>query len=261
MSEHDVKEAFDAYRSEPGGEVRLDTAAITTAGRRRVRRNHLLIGAAGLGVAATLVGAAVVVPRLGDERGSVTVANPENLPPATGRDVDKLFARARGWQPDGGTERGGAAAAAAAKFLAGLGGAAPTNVDTAWQPEAGGTKAGPRWALITWADGDRAAEGLLTVDPNPVTIAIFPPPYQVCGEQETTGGSTCTVREVAGKGWLKEVSKDGQLRVSLQGSGPAVEFLLTQGAATSERLAGGRQPRGEYPVDAKTVGDAVLGTL
>jgi hypothetical protein len=260
MSEQGIREAFDAYRADPGGEVRLDAATITSAGRRRVRRNQLLIGAAGLGVVATLVGAAVVVPQLGDdnERG-LTVADAPTLPPPTGRDLTDVLRDEQPWSSDRTILTGGPARDSAAKFLAKVA-PRPANVDTAWQSTPNGEPK-VQWALITWADRGKAAEGLLTIDPNPVTIAIFPPPYQVCGEADTTNGSTCTVREVKGKGWLKEVRNAGTLRVTLQrANGTAVEFRLSQGAVTRAALAGGRQPLGRFPVDAKTVGDAVLGT-
>lgn len=266
MSEQGIKEAFDAYRAEPGGEVRLDTATITASGRRRVRRNQALIGAAGLGVVATLVGAAVVVPQLGDGDRPLTVADgaATELPPTTGRDLKELFGEAPGWSSDADAKAGGVARDAAAKFLGTLGGTAPTGLDTAWQPLAGESAPGARWALVTWANGGKAAEGLLSIDPNPVSILIHPAPYQVCGANETSGGKTCTVKQVAGKGWLKETreTRDGTqvLRVSLHTEKNAsISFLLSQGAATKSALAAGKQPMGQFPVAAETVGKAVLG--
>jgi len=262
MSENEVKEAFDAYRADPGGEVRLDTAAITSAGRRRVRRNQVLIGVAGLGVVATLVGAAVVVPQLADnnDRG-LTVAEAPNLPPPTGRDVSILFKGVRGWTPSVKTESGGAARDTAAKFLGNLG-ASPTNADVAWQAEAGGSKPGVLGVVFTWVDGGQFAEGVLTVVKNPVHTMVFPPPYTVCGPEETTGGNACTVREVKGKGWLKENrTADGKLRVSLQvDNGPAVDFVVSPGAATDMGLASSKRPLGKLPVDPESVRKAVLAT-
>jgi hypothetical protein len=260
MSEHDVREAFDAYRTDPGGEVRIDTSAITSAGRKRVRRNQVLIGAAGFAVVATLVGVAVAVPKLADNERGLTVAEAPKLPPTSGRDLNVLFEGARGWTPEVKTQAGGDANETAAKFLGKLG-TNPATVDTGWQagPE-GSKKPSVLGAVYTWVDGEKAAEGVLTVVNNPVHTMIFPAPYTVCSEKERTGG-TCSVREVKGKGWLKEVTTaTGALRVSLQvNNGPAVDFLVTDGAATRAGLADGRQALGKLPVEQKAVSDAVVG--
>jgi hypothetical protein len=260
MSEQGIKEAFDAYRTDPGGEVRIDTAAITTAGRRRVRRNQVLIGAAGLGVVAALVGTAVVVPQLADNDRGLSVAAAPELPPSTGRDVSIMFKDARGFTPSVKTESGGAAQDTARKFLANLG-ATPTNADVAWQAEAGSDKPGVIGAVFTWVDGGTFAEGVLTVVKNPVHTMIFPPSYTVCGPNDTAGGSTCSVREVKGKGWLKEIrTADGKLRVSLQvDNGPAIDFLVGPGAVTFMGMASSKSPMGKLPVDATAVSEAVLG--
>ena len=265
MSENDVKEAFDAYRSEPGGEVRLDTASITTAGRRRVRRNRLLTGVAGIAVGAVLIGVAIPIVNGNNDNQSVSVADAPGkpLPPDSGRSMDALFADARGWQPDGKAKAGGAGNDTAAAFLTELGAAWPANADTAWRPSENDPKQpGARFALLTWVDGGKSAEGLLTVDPSPVTALIFPPPYQVCSEPQAPGKS-CSVREVKGKGWLKEtretVNGTQVLRVSLQGDdGPAVEFRISQGAATKAGLVAGKEPLGRFPVDAAQIGKAIL---
>jgi len=260
MTEQGIKEAFDAYRTDPGGEVRIDTTAITTAGRRRVRRNQILIGAAGLGVVAALIGTAAVIPQLADNDRGLSVAAAPELPPSTGRDVSILFKDARGFTPSVKTESGGEARGTAAKFLSNLG-AAPTNADVAWQAEAGSDKPGVTGAVFTWVDGGAFAEGVLTVVKNPIHTMIFPPAYTVCGPNESTGGSTCAVRQVKGKGWLKEIrTADGKLRVSLQvNGGPAIDFLVGPGAVTDMGLASSRSAMGKLPVDAPAVSEAVLG--
>ncbi len=255
MSDNDVKEAFDAYRADPGGEVRIDTAAIAAAGRKRVRRNQILMGVAGVVV---LVGAAIAVPSLvrNDEEG-VSVA--AELPPASGRDLNTLFEGARGWSPEVKTQAGGPAKQTAEKFVSALG-IVPASADTAWQAAPEGSKPGSLGAVFTWVDGDKAAEGVLTVNNNPVHTMIFPPPYTVCSDRERGDGKTCAVKEIKGKGWLKETTTaTGALRVSLQADGgPGIDFLVTDGAATRAELAGGKQPMGKLPVDKQAVIDAVL---
>lgn len=265
MSENDVKEAFDAYRAEPGGEVRLDTASITTAGRRRVQRNRVLLGVGGFVVAAALVGVAIPVFTGGEGNQSVTVADSpgKTLPPPSGRDVKTLFADARGWQ-DEKVQVGGVAKDTAATFLANLGGAAPVNADTAWRPSENDAKQpGAQFALLTWVDGGKAAEGLLTIDANPIHTMIYPPSYQVC-PSSPEAGTTCSVRKVDGKGWLKEIrsTENGQtLRVSLQrDDGPAIDFVLSQGAATGAGLAKGMKPVGKFLFEAESISKAVLET-
>jgi hypothetical protein len=264
MSENDVKEAFDAYRAEPGGEVRLDTASITAAGRRRVQRRSMLLAIGSFAVGAALVGGAIPLFSGDDGKQSVTVADSpgKSLPPATDRDVNVLFTEARGWQ-EGKVQVGGVARDTAAVFLAKLGAAAPTNADTAWRPSEDDPKQpGAQFALLTWANGGKAAEGLLTIEANPIHALTFPAPYQVCQQSD---GTNCTVRQVAGKGWLKEThaTENGVpvFRASLQhDNGPAVTFVISEGATTKAGLVKGMQPMGKFPVDAEQISKAVLGT-
>jgi len=178
--------------------------------------------------------------------------------------VKTLFADARGWQ-DGKVEVGGVARDTAATFLAKLGGAAPVNADAAWRPSENDAKQpGAQFALLTWVKDGKAAEGLLTIDANPIHTMIYPPSYQVCPSPPKSG-TTCSVRKVDGKGWLKEIrsTENGQqtLRVSLQrDDGPAVDFVLSQGAATSAGLAKGMQPVGAFLFEAEPISKAVLET-
>jgi hypothetical protein len=259
-----IRTAFDGYRADPGGDVRVDAAAIAGAGRKRVRRNRAVGGVAGVAV---LVAGAVTVPALlgGDrdraDHGITVAAGPL---PSTGRNASDLFAEAKGKQ-EGDVKAGGDGAKLGAAFAAGLGDAQPGYLDAGWQSAKAGTGS-VRWALLTWAKDGKAAEGLLSADDHPVFIAVFPPPYRTCTEADKNGGRTCEVREVAGKGWLKIVrSKAGDpakvtatlLRTDGKKIGTQYSFTESGGAATKVPLAGGRTELGSLPVPEKAVTDAL----
>lgn len=261
-----VKEAFDAYRSSPGGEVRLDTAVIAAAGRRRSRRRSMIRGAVG-GVVAMLVAGGVLFTQISSDPadGPLEVASAPTggLPPATGRSTTSLFVTAWGAQVGPPIKSGGPARADAAQFLANLDAPRPAYVDTGWQAGVDDPKPRVRWVLASWVDGDRAAEGLLVIDREPVYIAIYPPPYQVCDEGDRSLGQSCSVTEVDGQGWLKVVrSRNGSLlTVSLQrttGDAALVAFTVGAGQLTKMPLAGGRTELGRLPVEEKAARDLVL---
>jgi hypothetical protein len=260
-----VRAAFAEYGQEPGGEVRLDTAAISVAGRRRVLRQRVIAGAAGVATVVALVGAAATVQHfVGSDSTSPrdVVADKPGDMAGTGRNVTDLFGSIGDHPLDQPIRQGGDAEAMGRKFAAELD-TAPRYLDAAWQADAGSPKPGMSWSLFTWTDGDKAAEGLLQVTTHPFYIAIYPPPYQSCGMGDTTGGRSCQVREVAGKGWLKVLRDDKtkELQVFLQRSGAAgeqVSVVLRGGAATHAKLAGGRAELGKLPVTEQDVVDAVL---
>ncbi len=124
---------------------------------------------------------------------------------------------------------------------------------------------GAQFVLFTWVEGRQGGrEACCRSDANPIYTAIYPPSYQVCPSSPKSG-TTCSVRKVDGKGWLKEIrsTENGQqtLRVSLQrDDGPAVDFVLSQGAATSAGLAKGMQPVGAFLFEAEPISKAVLET-
>jgi hypothetical protein len=260
-----VKSAFESYRADPGGDIRMDTEAITSAGRRRQRRHQILSSAAGVVAVAAVVGGIAVAPHLlgqGDERSQVATAPVKDLP-GTGRDVNKLFSEAWGRQ-EGPVKPGGEAAKSSGQFVAGLD-KAPDYLDSAWQP---GEDNKPRaqWGLMTWVDGNRAAEGMYMTDANPIYVSIYPPPYQTCAGPEAANGG-CSVREVKGKGWLKivrnEPGKPAGFRASLQRvdgkrQGTLVTVIICSEAVTKAGLAAGRAPLGKLPIDEKAVTDALL---
>jgi hypothetical protein len=263
-----VKEAFDAYRANPGGEVRLDMAAIATAGRRRNRRRAMVRGAVA-GVAAMLVAGGVLFTQLssGPADGPLRVATapPGALPPATGRPATGLFFGAPGSQ-DGPIKSGGPARADATQFMANLDAQRPAYVDTGWQAGSDDPKPRVRWVLASWVDGDRAAEALLVIDRGPVYRAIYPPPYQVCTEFDTANGWSCSVTKIDGQGWLKvqKPPSSDLLFVSLQRSGAGgedgalVALTISKGAATKAPLAHGRTELGRLPLDESAAKDLVL---
>ncbi|MDQ1644637.1 MAG: hypothetical protein QOJ50_821 [Cryptosporangiaceae bacterium] len=258
-----LRSAFDGYRADPGGDVRIDAAAIAGAGRTRVRRNRAVGGVAGVAV---LVAGAVTVPALlgGHDRGGQGITVAAGGLPSTGRNASDLFAEAKGKQ-EGDVKAGGDGAKLGATFAAGLGSAQPGYLDAGWQPAKSGTGS-VRWALLTWAKDGKAAEGLLSADDHPVFIAVFPPPYRTCTEADKNGGRTCEVHEVTGKGWLKIVhSKTGDpakvtatfLRMDGKKIGTQYAFALSGGAATKVPLAGGRTELGALPVSENAVTDAL----
>jgi hypothetical protein len=258
-----LRKALDAYRSDPGGAVRLDTGAITTAGRRRLRR-RTVARAAGVGAVAVLVGVVIAVPQLrgGAPRhreGPLVVGSAVGSDlPSTGRDVAVLFSETLGVH-DGHIRSGGPGRADSDRFLRLLGGERPRYRDTGW--EAGHDTPKPRvgWALLTWVEGDRAAEGLLGVDGEPAYFAMDPPAYRSC---QPNPRLTCEVRKIAGKGWLKVVRRNGgssTLEIALQrDDGACITFTMGQGAVTKVPLAGGRSPLGHWPVSEAAAIDAVL---
>jgi hypothetical protein len=256
----EVKSAFEAYRTDPGGDVRVDAAAIAGAGRRRLRRIRVAGGAAGVAV---LAAGALVVPHLAGGRHEPSdrsvIAAGASLP-STGRPAIELFTRAPGSRGSD-IRSGGDGAALGTRFATGLDAAQPTFLDPGWQPGDGG-KARIRWALLTWVKDGKAAEALVYADSSPAFIAIFPPPYRSCSQTDQAGGRRCEVREVKGKGWLKITgAKDGdpaKLVVSLmRRTGTYYTAYVTGGAATSAPLAEGRKPLGSLPVSEKAVTDAL----
>jgi hypothetical protein len=256
-----VKAAFEGYGADPGGEVRVDASAIAGAGRRRVRRNRVLAGAAGVAV---VVGGIAIIPNLAGQSGAPAQIAAGGELPSTGRDANKLFGEAWG-KTEGGVKTGGPGAELG-RTLAGKLTSQPQFLDAAWQPGPDG-KASVEWALLTWADGTKAAEGLLVANDDPIYIAVYPAPYTTCGTADTDGGRSCEVRQVKGKGWLKVVrtapGKDAKVNVSLQrmdgdNTGRMYGFSVTGGAITKAALAGSRSPMGTLPVDVQAISDALL---
>jgi hypothetical protein len=264
IDDSDVEAAFDGYRADPGGEVRVDAAAIAGAGRRRVRRHRIAVGVGGVAV---IVAGIATVPNLGGgshpDRSSQVAAGEL---PSTGRDAGALFGEAWG-KREGGVKSGGGGEELGRKLAASLTGDQPKYLDAGWQPSPEGGGKSAEWALLTWVKGSQAAEGLLVASDNPVYVAVFPPVYQSCGATDEDGGRTCAVRKVDGEGWLKVVrgasGKAAELKISLQRmdgnhTGRMYGLSLSGGAVTKAGLADGRTALGTLPADEKAISDALL---
>ena len=86
-----------------------------------------------------------------------------------------------------------------------------------------------QWALLTWTDGDKAAEGIVRVLHNPIYVQSTPRRTRRARRSRKPDGLSCEVREVSGKGWLKVVrgtaGRGPELRVSLQRVGGRSELV------------------------------------